>query len=40
MKKDKTLKELESRFNAPIETTDYFLYSLVNVIKYKIKEKS
>jgi asparagine synthetase B (glutamine-hydrolysing) len=38
--KDKTLKELESRFNAPIETTDYFLYSLVNVIKYKIKEKS
>ena len=37
--KDKTLKELESRFNGSNEVEDYFLYSLVNLIKHQKEKK-
>ena len=36
LNKDKTIQEINSRFDVSIETADYFLYSLVNVIKYQI----
>ena len=38
LNKDKTIKEINSRFDFPNETADYFLYSLVNVIKHQIGE--
>jgi len=34
--KDKTLEEIKNRFNASNQLTDYFLYSLLNIIKFKI----
>jgi hypothetical protein len=36
--KDKTLDEIKSRFNVSNQSTDYFLYSLLNVIKFKIEK--
>ena len=37
--KDKTLNELEARYNLSNKDTDYFLYSLVNVIKHLTEKK-
>lgn len=34
--KDKTIQEINSRFDSPNGATDYFLYSLLNVIKKQI----
>jgi asparagine synthetase B (glutamine-hydrolysing) len=34
--KDKTLNEINFRFNVSNQLTDYFLYSLLNIIKFKI----
>ena len=34
--KDKTINEINSRFDVFDESSDYFLYSLTNVIKYQI----
>ena len=38
--KDKTIKEINSRFDSPNEASDYFLYSLLNVIKKQIGESN
>ena len=38
--KDKTIQEINSRFDSPNEATDYFLYSLLNVIKKQIGESN
>jgi len=38
LNKDKTIKEINSRFDFPNKTADYFLYSLVNIIKHQIGE--
>jgi len=38
--KDKVLRELDCRFNEIGPPTDYFLYSLVNVIKYRMENSN
>ena len=35
LNKDKTIHEINSRFNVSNESSDYYLYSLINVIKYQ-----
>jgi len=37
LNKDKTLNELNIRFSKPLEFGDYFLYSLINLIKHNIR---
>lgn len=38
LNKDKTIQEINSRFDAFNEPSDYLLYSLLNVIKYQIEK--
>ena len=38
--KDLTLSELTNRYANPLNTTDYFLYSLINVIKHNMRNSN
>lgn len=40
LNKDKTIHEINSRFDAFNEPSDYLLYSLLNVIKYQMEKNS